>query len=198
MLARGDIASLAQDLPWVGRSKSSIFSKLLRNPFSSRRKEEMPAAEAHHVNLGEVYVLRPGSSPNYRLAACCSPVPGDDVLGFVDDEENVVVHKVNCDTAMRLKSAYGTRLVATRWEGTADRFMASVSMEGLDRAGMIGDIAATVSGQLGINIRSLNIRADGEVFHADMTVQIDTTDTIDKIIHALKKISGIKSVKRMS
>jgi len=198
MLARGDIASLAQDLPWVGRSKSSIFSKLLRNPFSSRRKEEMPAAEAHHVNLGEVYVLRPGSSPNYRLAACCSPVPGDDVLGFVDDEENVVVHKVNCDTAMRLKSAYGTRLVATRWEGTADRFMASVSMEGLDRAGMIGDIAGNVSGQLGINIRSLNIRADGEVFHADMTVQIDTTDTLDKIIHALKKISGIKSVKRMS
>ena len=76
--------------------------------------------------------------------------------------------------------------------------MASVSMEGLDRAGMIGDIAGTVSGQLGINIRSLNIRADGEVFHADMTVQIDTTDTLDKIMHALKKISGIKSVKRMS
>lgn len=198
MLARGDIASLAQDLPWVGRSKQSIFSKLLRNPFSSRRKEEMPAAEARHVNLGEVYVLRPGSSSNYRLAACCSPVPGDDVLGFVDDEENVVVHKVNCDTAMRLKSAYGPRLVATRWEGTTDRFMASISMEGLDRTGMIGDIANTVTGQLGINIRSLNIRADGEVFHADMTVQIDTTDTLDKIMHALKKISGIKSVKRMS
>ena len=63
---------------------------------------------------------------------------------------------------------------------------------------MIGYIASTVSCQLGFNIRSLNIRADGEVFHADMSVQIDTTDTIDKIIHALKKISGIKSVKRMS
>lgn len=197
MLAGDEIDLLSPELQDIGKSKSpGLLSKLLRNPFSSRRKEGTPKKQP--VNRKEVYVLRPGDEPNYRLESCCSPIPGDDVLGFVDDDENVIVHKMNCPTAMRLKTAFGSRLVATRWEGKADKFIAEISIDGLDRHGMLDDIANTVSRQLGINIRALNIRADGEVYHAHITVQIDTTETLDKVMRALKKVKGIKFVQRVS
>lgn len=199
MLASDEIDLKAPELQELGRTRSSLLSKILRNPFSSKKKGGKEKDHKKQINRKEVYVLRPGDNPNYRLESCCRPVPGDDVLGFVDDDENVVVHKLNCTTAMRLKTAFGSRLVATRWEGKADSFTATLEIEGLDRLGMIGDIANSVSGEeLGINIRALSITADGTVFNASITVQIDTTATLDKVIQAIGKVKGVRNVSRVS
>ena len=199
MLASDEIDLKAPELQELGRTRSSLLSKILRNPFSSKKKAGKEKDRKKQINRKEVYVLRPGDNPNYRLESCCRPVPGDDVLGFVDDDENVVVHKLNCTTAMRLKTAFGSRLVATRWEGKADSFTATLEIEGLDRLGMIGDIANSVSGEeLGINIRALSITADGTVFNASITVQIDTTATLDKVIQAIGKVKGVRNVSRVS
>ncbi|MCI5627974.1 MAG: RelA/SpoT family protein [Porphyromonadaceae bacterium] len=199
MLASDEIDLKAPELQELGRTRSSLLSKILRNPFSSKKKGGKEKDRKKQINRKEVYVLRPGDNPNYRLESCCRPVPGDDVLGFVDDDENVVVHKLNCTTAMRLKTAFGSRLVATRWEGKADSFTATLEIEGLDRLGMIGDIANSVSGEeLGINIRALSITADGTVFNASITVQIDTTATLDKVIQAIGKVKGVRNVSRVS
>ena len=199
MLASDEIDLKAPELQELGRTRSSLLSKILRNPFSSKKKGGKEKDRKKQINRKEVYVLRPGDNPNYRLESCCRPVPGDDVLGFVDDDENVVVHKLNCATAMRLKTAFGSRLVATRWEGKADSFTATLEIEGLDRLGMIGDIANSVSGEeLGINIRALSITADGTVFNASITVQIDTTATLDKVIQAIGKVKGVRNVSRVS
>ena len=199
MLASDEIDLKAPELQELGRTRSSLLSKILRNPFSSKKKGGKEKDRKKQINRKEVYVLRPGDNPNYRLESCCRPVPGDDVLGFVDDDENVVVHKLNCTTAMRLKTAFGSRLVATRWEGKADSFTATLEIEGLDRLGMIGDIADSVSGEeLGINIRALSITADGTVFNASITVQIDTTATLDKVIQAIGKVKGVRNVSRVS
>ena len=129
---------------------------------------------------------------------CCTPIPGDEVLGFVDDDENVVVHKVSCPNAMRLKSAFGPRLVATKWGGTADKFIATVSAEGLDRLGILEEIVSTLTRKLSINIRGLNIEARHEVFDCKITVQVDSADTVDTICDSLKKIKGVKFAQRIS
>ena len=195
MLASDEI-DLTPEMKELVKTKSNgILSRLLRNPFSSRRKEGQK--ERPKINRKEIYTLRPGTDPNYRLDTCCSPIPGDDVLGFVDDDECVIVHKVNCATAMRLKTAFGSRLVATRWEGKAEQFIGNIALEGLDRRGMLDDISQTLTRQMSVNVRALNIRADGEVFHADLTVRIDTTETLKSIITALKKVKGVKTVQRV-
>jgi len=151
------------------------------------------SAEHPKINRKEVYILRPDDAkPNYMLDTCCAPIPGDDVLGFIDDDENVIVHKVNCPTAMRLKSSFGSRLVATRWEGKADAFMATIGVDGIDRHGILEAITKVVSQDLGINIRGLNIAAKQEVFHCELSVMIDTTETVDNICAELKKIDNVK------
>ena len=119
------------------------------------------------------------------------------MLGFVDDDEHVVVHKVSCPNAMRLKSSYGSRLVATAWGGAADRFLATISVDGIDRHGILEEITSLMSQQLGVNIRGLNIAARQEVFHAEITVQIDNVETVENICRNLKEIKGVKFAKRI-
>ena len=197
MLANDEINLTAKEMKELNKSRRSLMKKILRNPFSSKKKPGEVKKEP--VNRKEVYVLHPdGETPNYRFDTCCQPIPSDDVLGFVDDDENVILHKVSCPNAMRLKSAFGSRLVATRWGGVADKFIATISIDGIDRHGILEEITSTVSKKLSINIRGLSIAARQEVFHCDLTVQVDNVDTVTTICDALKKIKDVKFARRSS
>lgn len=201
MIDRGEARLSAASFRKVGSNRLSIFGKLLRNPFSSKRRgrHAEPPAEKQPVDRTKVYALHPDKlNPNYLLDTCCSPLPGDDVLGFVDDDENVVLHRVDCPKAMRLKTAFGSRLVATRWEGSATSFAAGISIEGIDRHGILGDIVDMVSTRLGINIRSMEIHADNEVFRCRMTVLTDSTDAVGRLCAKLRKIKNVKSAVRIA
>lgn len=201
MLANDEIDITATQLKNLNKSRNSLMSKLLRNPFSSKKnvQKESDNSVKPKINRKEIYVLHPDDEePNYRFDTCCSPIPGDDVLGFVDDDENVILHKVSCPNAMRLKSSFGSRLVATRWMGKAEKFIVTIGIDGIDRQGILEEITNKVSRGLNINIRGLNIVARQELFHCDLTVQIDTSDRVEEICSELKKIKDVKFAKRTS
>lgn len=200
MLANDEINLSAKQLKDLNKSRSSLLSKILRNPFSSKKAESDADNPRTPVNRKEIYVLHPDEDkPNYKLDSCCQPIPGDDVLGFVDDNEEVIVHKVSCPEAMRLKSSFGSRLVATKWGRVADKFLATISVDGIDRHGILEEITSVVSRDLDVNIRGLNINAKQAVFHCEITVQIDNTETVDNICRVLKdKVKGVKFAKRIS
>ena len=177
------------------KAKKSIVKKLFRNPFSSKKSD----VEKAPIDRKKTFILYPDEKePNYHIDTCCQPLPGDDVLGFVNEDEEVVLHKVNCPHAMLLKSTYGSRLVVTKWGGNANKFMAKVSIDGIDRHGILEEITDLVSKKLGINIRSLNISTRNEVFGCEMTVQIDSAERVDKLCDQLLQIKGVKFAKRTS
>ena len=178
--------------------KKSLVRKLLRNPFSSKKKQGTPKPR-NLIDRKKVFTLYPDDKePNYHIESCCSPLPGDDVLGFVNEDEEVVLHKVNCPIAMRLKSAYGPRLVVTRWGGKSSNFLAYVAIDGIDRHGILEDIIDLVSRKFDINIRSLNISTSQDVFHCDMSFKVDTADTVNNLCESLIHIKGVKFAKRTS
>ena len=182
----------------AGKAKKSIMKKLLRNPFSSKKKGENDKSK-EPIDRKEIFVLYPDEKePNYHIDSCCKPLPGDDVLGFVNEDEEVVLHKVNCEYAMRLKSAYGSRLVITKWGGQSSKFMATINLEGLDRMGILEEIIELVSKKFSINIRSLNIGTKNEVFSCEMSFYVDTAETVDKLCEKLLHIEGVKFAKRVS
>ena len=179
--------------------KRSLVSKILRNPFSSKKKKTANTKAPVPIDRKKIFTLYPDDKePNYHLESCCSPLPGDDVFGFVNEDEEVVLHKVSCPIAMRLKSAYGSRLVATRWGGNSSSFEASVAVDGIDRMGILEEITGLVSKKLGINIRSLNISTSREVFHCEMIFHVDNADTVNNLCDALLQIKGVKFAKRTS
>lgn len=208
-LDKGEVTLSAASFRKVGHNRLSIFGKLLRNPFSTKRRKApggegtaaAPSAEEKRqsVDRSQIYVLHPDAdNPNYLLDTCCAPLPGDDVLGFVDDDENVVLHRVDCPKAMRLKTAFGPRLVATRWEGTASRFRAQIEIQGLDRRGMISDIVGVVGSRPNVDIRDMKISADNEVFRCTMTILTDSAATVRALCTRLRKIGNVKSAVRNS
>ena len=202
-LARDEISLSPERLKATEKKRMSTLRKLLRNPFATKKpapepSKAIPLLPLIKIDRSQIFVLKPDDvHPNYLLDTCCAPVPGDDVIGFVDDNERVVVHKVSCPKAMMLKSGYGSRLVTTKWGAIADKFLATLKIEGLDRHGMIEDISTALS-KLGVDIRGLKIEAINEVFDCQLTVRIDTTDTLDNIISTLKSIKDVKIVKRIS
>lgn len=180
----------------------AILRKDHRLQIENQKKEETESdkEKRQKINRKEVYVLHPDDAkPNYRFDSCCQPLPGDDVLGFVDENEEVVVHKVSCPNAMRLKSSFGSRLVATKWGGVSDTFLAKISIDGIDRQGILGEITGVISKEMGINMCGLNISAEHEVFHCEITMQVDNASTVEKVCKALcDNVKGVKFAKRIS
>lgn len=178
--------------------KKSLVSKLLRNPFSSKKKNNKGKPSVT-IDRQKVFTLYPDDKQrNYHIESCCSPLPGDDVLGFVNEDEEVVLHKLNCPIAMRLKSAYGSRLVVTKWGGSSSSFMANLAIDGIDRKGILEDIIDLVSKKYNLNIRGMNISASQEVFHCDMSFFVDSAETVSKLCESLLHIKGVKYAQRTS
>lgn len=203
MLAKDEISLSADRLHELYKKRMSLLSKFMRNPFASRKKK--PKHDTHFdgpmrpkIDRNRTFVLHPDAiRPNYLLESCCAPIPGDDVIGFVNDDEEVVLHKVSCPVASRLKTSYGSRLVATRWGGTSDKFIAHIGIEGLDKMGILEEITSVVSNQLGINIRGMNIIAEDEVFSCSLTVLVDNTDRVKTLCQKLSKIDGVSKAVRI-
>lgn len=174
--------------------QTSFLRKLLRNPFGGKKKDGQ-----EKINRKEVYILHPDADhPNYKLDTCCEPVPGDDVMGFVNDDEEVVLHKVSCPKANLYKASLGSRLVATEWGGSGAKFMTTIEVEGLDRLGILEAMTHLLTRELGINIRGMNIEAINEVFHCKLSVMVDNVDTVNAICHRLMSLKGVSIARRIS
>ena len=149
------------------------------------------------VNMKEVYELSYNDhEQNFVFGDCCRPVPGDDVMGFVNDAGNVEVHSLTCPRAQVLKAGYGPRIVATRWSTVLSTFPAMILIEGVDRHGILHELTQLISNQLNIDIRSLHIDTDKEVFHCRLGVLVRDTDVINELCAKIKKIAGVQSAVR--
>lgn len=208
-IARGDI-NPADTFAALRKSKSSIMTsttslfKMILNPFSGTSKkkpiDQWKADEDEvPINVKETYILHTDEkNQNYRLADCCGPIPGDDVMGFIEDDGSVTVHLLTCPRAALLKAAYGHRILLTKWEQVAEtRFKAEVQLEGIDRHGILQEISAAVSGAANIDLRQFSIEATNEVFSGRLTVKVTSADAVDDLCIRLKKINGVTAATRI-
>ena len=131
----------------------------------------------------------------YVFRDCCHPIPGDDILGFIDNKNHVEIHKRACPVAARLKSSYGNRILDAKWEMNQQMlFDATIQIRGIDRKGMIHDLGDLISGKLDINIHRLTIASDEGIFDGTIEVRVHHRSVVAAIMGELKKISGIQEV----
>ena len=184
-------------------SQGGLFSKILRNPFAAKPKapveEETITTIDDNIDKKKTYVLTTENGvSNYMIAPCCHPIPGDDVVGFIDDDRHVVVHKLTCPNAMRLKSSFGGRLLSTKWDNRTEKFLASIHIEGIDRMGILQELIYIISTNMAINIRGLNIAANEGVFSCELTVLVEDTNVVTALCKQVKKVKGVNSATRMN
>lgn len=145
------------------------------------------------------YILREEAfERNYVIAECCKPIPGDDSLGFINDDGNVMVHKRSCPIAMRLKSSFGERILNTVWSSHQNAsFEATLEVKGIDSIGMLNTITKTISDDFNVNIMRLLIEAKDGVFEGKIKIKVHDVEDIQKMCVTLSRIQNVKSVGRV-
>ncbi|MCM1347951.1 MAG: RelA/SpoT family protein [Firmicutes bacterium] len=150
------------------------------------------------VNPKEIYELSmAGDTQNFVFSPCCHPIPGDDVMGFINDDGRVEIHDLTCPRAQVLKATYGPRIVATRWQ-VADRPLpVTIAIDGVDRHGILQELTQLISTQLNIDIRALHIDTDKEVFHCSLNILARNSEVVTNLCASVKKIKGVQRATRI-
>ncbi len=133
----------------------------------------------------------------YELAKCCSPIPGDNVFGFVSIGKGMVIHRTNCPNAPQLMANYGHRIVRTKWAKNKEiSFLTGLKIIGMDDVGVINKITTIISGELRINIAGLSIESDSGIFEGMIKVFVHDKEELEELVDRLKSLDGIQSVDR--
>ena len=135
---------------------------------------------------------------NYKIASCCHPIPGDDVVGYLNDAGEVIVHKMDCPTLARLKVSYGSHLLQTRWEGSSDRFLATIHIEGIDQMGILQTIVNIISTNMSINMKQMHVTANDGVFNCELEVLVSDASVVASLCREIKKVKGVNTAARTS
>ena len=132
------------------------------------------------------------------IASCCNPIPGDAVIGFRSPEDGTVtVHKKTCPVAESLAAKHGDWVVVPTWqEATAEGYPVKVSIEGIDRVGLLNEISRYISVTMGVNIRKISIGASDGIFSGFIEMNVANRAVLDSMIKKLENIQGVQSVVR--
>ncbi len=134
---------------------------------------------------------------DYKFAKCCSPIPGDDVFGFVTVNEGIKIHRTTCPNAPKLLSNHGNRIVKAKWQSEQQNaFLAGLRIIGTDRVGLMRDVTDIISSELKVNMRSIIIDTETGIFDGQIRVYINNTSHLDELIAKLEKVQGVMRVTR--
>ena len=181
--------------------QTSNWKKYLTFSFgnSKEKQEEKEPQEKEKINPKEVLKLTEESlQKKYIMAECCHPIPGDDVLGYVDENDRIIIHKRQCPVAAKLKSSYGNRILATEWDTHKElSFLVYIYIKGIDNMGLLNEVTQVISRQLNVNIRKLTIETEDGIFEGKIQLWVHDVDDVKTICNNLKKIQNIKQVSRV-
>ena len=198
MIGNGEIALNEQLVS--NKEQGSRITWWRRNPFRGKDNPKKTTQEVSTaIDTKAIYQLttRNGVS-NYQIADCCHPIPGDDAVGFLTDDNKVIVHKMDCATLARLKASYGSRLLQTQWEDHSDRFQATIHIEGIDQKGILQSIVNIISTNMSINMKRMNVTSDQGVFKCDLDVLIRDVSVVTNLCKEIKKVKGVNSATRIN
>lgn len=191
----------------------NVFMRYLLNPFGgsksgskssdennskNKKSDKKKLVSAGKIDKKATYLLQSTETErNYIIATCCNPIPGDDVLGYVNEKEEVIVHKQSCPIAMKLKSSFGSRLISVEWDKHLhESFPVEIEIDGIDGAGVLNRITHIISDNMAMNIRSLTITANKGLFHGELGVMVHDARDIEQLCAQLKKLDEVKSAAR--
>ena len=163
-------------------------------------EQEKPVVKKPAIDKKKDYLLKENSvdqTLTYKVAECCNPIPGDAIVGFVDADNNVVVHKKVCPKAISLATVQGEKIVNAKWtKHTFLSFLARVCLRGIDRMGIVNEITQFITLDLSVNIRKIHFETHDGIFDGYIDLYVHDNQDLDVIIKRLLKVKGVESVTR--
>jgi len=134
----------------------------------------------------------------YKLSACCNPIPGDEVFGFVTINEGIKVHRKDCPNAISMQSNYAYRIMQAKWiDSSQEEFRATLNITGMDTLGLTNELTKVISNQMHVNIQNISLSSDAGIFNGKITVVVANNTILKKLIENIKKVDGIDKITRI-
>ena len=171
-------------------------------PFLDRNKQKKSADEQPELfvvpekfNRKKPIFITDDNIKQYKFKHCCHPIPGDDVLGFIDGKHQIEIHKRACPVADKLKTSFGNRILDAKWDMHKQLFFdATIRLQGIDRVGILMDVSRIISSQMNVNIHKLTISSEEGVFDGSIELRVHDREDVKNIMKALKAIDGLQEV----
>ena len=187
------------------KAPDSSFRKFWRLAVDTVIKKAPPEKEISvgttPIDKSHPYLLRENidsTADSYVIAECCNPIPGDEVIGYIAPNNSIIVHKTKCPAAIKLTSSEGNRIIPVRWTiHKLSSFLARISINGIDRLGLINEITNIISTELNVNIRNINVSVYDSIFEGTIDLYVHHTRDLNNLIMQLSNVKGIASVKRI-
>ncbi len=134
---------------------------------------------------------------DYKLAKCCTPIPGDEVFGFVTVSEGIKIHRTNCPNAPELLSHHGNRVVKAKWTSQHEvAFLTGLKIRGTDRVGLINDVSKIISEELKVNMSSMSIHTENGIFEGEIMLYVNDTRHLEQLLEKLRNVEGVVKASR--
>ncbi len=132
-----------------------------------------------------------------EYAACCGPIPGDDVFGFLSKTGVVKIHRKSCKNAPHLFQDHSERVTPVEWSRQKDvQFASTLRLVGEDRVGIVSDMTAVISKSLKTNIRSITVTSEDGMFEGTIVLYVSDVKQLRRIMKRLGRLDGIYGVYR--
>ena len=197
-IGKGTIILGNEDKDALLGNKKFSFQSLFS--FNRDKKKETKEVETYdNIDRKKAINLTDDSlRGSYIIADCCHPIPGDDVLGYYDENKHIVIHKRNCPLANTLKSSHGDRILAAKWETHKQLyFVVPIQITGIDDIGVLHEITTIIYQQLNANIQKLHLESNDGIFEGTFWINVHDVDDVKNICENLKKIKNIKTIARI-
>ncbi len=187
LIAPADIKRFAEN-----RNQPGVRAPEREAPEKEREKEKVRPTTDDTLLIGEDMDV-----VEYKLAKCCTPIPGDEVFGFVTVNEGIKIHRTNCTNAPELLANHGNRVIKAKWTSQHEvAFLTGLKVVGTDRVGLINDVSRIISEELKVNMSSLAFRTDHGIFDGEIMLYVNDTRHLDLLISKLEKVEGVVNVNR--
>ena len=177
----------------------NVLKNRITGSEKSKEKENQPQTRPRPKDKGDTVVIGDANQQmDYVMAKCCSPIPGDDVFGFVTIGEGIKIHRTNCPNAIHIRSNYAYRVVPASWDNKEEHtsFATNILITGIDDVGLVNAITTVISKDLNVNMRSISFDSHDGIFEGHIKVLVQGVHHLKNLITNLKKVEGIKNIVR--
>ncbi|MBR4198311.1 MAG: bifunctional (p)ppGpp synthetase/guanosine-3',5'-bis(diphosphate) 3'-pyrophosphohydrolase [Bacteroidales bacterium] len=200
-ITKEDVERSFQDSksPWLMLLSpfKSIFGGNDKAPSTAEISANESLKEQYQYDFGNILLDAKYGNVKPEPALCCNPVPGDDVIGFVEDDR-IVVHRTNCRAAIEEMATHKNRIVKAKWrKGEAVSFLAAIEITAMDRRGLLQDLTRVISEEMDLNIRGITIEGSEGVGRGLIMVYVSNLDDLNSLMQKLQAVDGIENVKRV-
>jgi len=174
-----------QQLKDYAAQKSNTLINFFKNKI--KRSPSSTNEDIHKQELSSNYDLlvfgKEQDRLDYKLSACCNPIPGDDVFGFVTINEGIKIHKKDCPNAIAMQSNYAYRIMQAKWiDSSQQEFKAILKITGMDTLGLTNELTKVISNQMHVNIQSISLSGDAGIFNGQVTVVVQNNTFLKKLM----------------